>query len=86
MSGKLNKVINLFIREADASAGGLNQRGIEAKPSLRTHRGLSFFHGPLNSNEDQLAGRAAFPGSSLMNPPVQVAGQVNGSTDGTGLH
>jgi hypothetical protein len=47
---------------------------------------FGFFHGALDSRENELWCRAALSGSGLMEPAVKVARQVDRGTDRTWLH
>ena len=56
-SGKLNEVINTFVRQVEVAAGGRDQRGIEAEPPARPN-GRAFFQDAFNTAQNQLACRA----------------------------
>jgi len=85
MSGKLNEFIRLFVADSNAPSCRADQRWIELKSAFWPSRS-SLFHGTLNPRKNQLAGRTAFARSSLMQPAVEIARNVDRGTNGGRLH
>src|SRR6202167_6751240 len=85
ISGKLNEVINLVVGEINAAARWTDQPFLQAKfPARLTH--ISLFHDPLNTAQNELASRAARSRCRLMDPAMQITGNVDGGSDTRGLH
>jgi hypothetical protein len=76
MSGKLNEFINLFVGDTDSAPRWTDQWRIETEPSAGPSR-LGFFNGALDPGKNELPCRAALSGSSLMDPAVKIARQVD---------
>ena len=85
MSGKLNEVAYLFIREIERlSAARRHQWWIEAQSMAQAW--LVFHHGLLDGRENELARGAAAAGGGLMKTAMKVARKVDRSTDRIWLH
>jgi len=85
ISGKLNEFISLFVGDTDTPPGRADQWRIEIEPPARPSR-FGFFHGTLDPRKNELSRRAALSSSSLVDPAVKLAGQVNRGTDRIGFH
>jgi hypothetical protein len=86
MSGKLNKLVDLFIGEVEwAAAGGRDNRRIEAEASAGAG-GLGLRYGLFDGSQNELAGGTAAVGGGFMEPAVEIAGEVKGGPDGVRLH
>src|SRR5271166_309669 len=85
ISGKLNEFISLFVGDRNAPSRRPDQRRIEAQPPLRPRR-FAFFHGVLDGCKNELASGTALAGGSLVQPAMEVAGNVDRSPDGCWLH
>jgi len=85
MSGKLNELIDLFIGQAKAAAGGRNEGWVQAEPPTRAPR---FFRVQclLDACEDEPPRRTPLAGGSLAQAAMKVLRQINGCADKTGFH
>src|SRR5215831_18957269 len=83
-SGKLNKVVDLFIGEVERPAAGGGDNGpIEAEAPAGPG-GFGLRDGLLDRSQDQLPGGAAPAGGGLMETAMEVAGEINRGADGVG--
>lgn len=76
ISGKLNEVMNLFVRKVDVPASGGNQRWIEFESPARAGW-FSILNRAFDAAKDQLAGGAALPRRGFAQPPVQIARKLD---------
>jgi hypothetical protein len=84
-SGKLNELIEFFVRDSDCSAGRADKWGIELETSLRPGRFCPLYRS-LDAREYEFPRGAALARSGFMQATVQVAGQGNRGTDRFWLH
>ena len=77
----------MFISEVEwFSAVRRDEWWIEAQAPTGPDR-FGLRHSLFDRGQDQLAGRAVFPGSGRMQSAVEIAGKVDGGADGIGgLH
>jgi len=83
-SGKLNEVVDLFIRQIDLSSRCRYKRRIEAESPLGTDR-FGLLDGALDAGEDQLPGGTSFASGSLAQAAMQIARQVDAGANGMRL-
>jgi len=76
ISGNVNEVMNLFVRKMDVPASRRNQRWIEFESPARTGR-FSILYRAFDATKDQVAGGAALPGGGCVQPPVQIARELD---------
>jgi len=80
-SGKLNEVVDLFIRQIERfPPSGRHNRRIETQPSFGA-RWLRFFHSTFDAREDQLAGGTSFARGCLAQTEVQIGRKIDAGAD-----
>jgi hypothetical protein len=85
MSGKLNELIDLFVRKVNTPAARCDKRGIELEPALRAHW-FRLLHGSLDARQDELPGGTTLAGGCFSEPPVEIPWQIDRGSDRPGLH
>jgi hypothetical protein len=76
MSGKLNEFISLFVGDTDLPPRRADQWWIETESPAGPSR-FGFFHGALDSGQNEFPRGTPLSRSSLMDPAMKVARQVD---------
>jgi hypothetical protein len=73
---ELDKLIDFFVRNVDATPGGADERRIEAEPAFGANR-LRLFDRVFDARENEFARGAPPARSRFMQAAMQVARQVD---------